>query len=180
MTGPRLLALAVALAALAVPSSAPAADLTIKVRDRHISELGGLRTSGLHGTLREAIAAWGRPSSRKRQGDTGCSVGWSSVGVRATFANFGGGSGCSERGARLQRAKLRSKRWTTERGLHVGDPTARLKQLHSEAKFVVGYFMLYTAPDRFGASGLDLPIVLAQMKGGAVRQYLVEVLAAGD
>jgi hypothetical protein len=45
---------------------------------------------------------------------------------------------------------------------------------------VVGYFMLYTAPDRFGASGLDLPIVLAQMKGGAVRQYLVEVLAAGD
>jgi hypothetical protein len=175
-----IIAATVTVAAIALPSSASAADLTIKVRDRHISELGGFRTSGLHGTLREAIRAWGRPSSRKRQGDTGCAVNWAGVGVRATFANFGGGSGCSERLARLQRAKLRSKRWTTERGLHVGDPSAKLKQLHPEAKFAASYFLLYTAPDRFGGSGLDLPIVAAQMKGGAVRQYLVEVLAAGD
>ena len=100
--------------------------------------------------------------------------------VFTEVANFGGGSGCSERFAKLQRAKLRSKRWTTERGLHVGDPSARLKQLHPEAKFAASYFLLYTAPDRFGNTGLDLPIVAAQMKGGAVRQYLVEVLAAGD
>jgi hypothetical protein len=176
----RMLLAAAAAAALAAPSSASAADLVIKVRDRHISELGGFRTSGLHGTLREAIRAWGQPSSRKRLGDTGCAINWSSVGVRATFANFGGGSGCSERFAKLQRAKLRSKRWTTERGLHVGDPSPRLKQLHPEAKFAASYFLLYTAPDRFGNTGLDLPIVAAQMKGGAVRQYLVEVLAAGD
>jgi hypothetical protein len=180
MTGPRLLAALAALTALAPSSAASAADLTIKVRERHISELGGFRTSGLHGTLGEAIRAWGRPSSSKREGNTGCQVGWSTVGVRATFANFGGGSGCSERGARLQRAKLRSKRWTTERGLHVGDPSARLKQLHPEAKFAASYFLLYTAPDRYGNAGLDLLIVMAQMKGGGVRQYLVEVLAAGD
>jgi hypothetical protein len=180
VTGPRLLAALAALTALTLPSAASAADLMIKVRERHISELGGFRTSGMHGTLGEAIRAWGRPSSRKRVGNTGCRVGWSSVGVRATFANFGGGSGCSERLARLQTAKLRSKRWTTERGLHVGDPSAKLKQLHPEAKFAASYFLLYTAPDRYGNTGLDLPVVAAQMKGGAVRQYLVEVLAAGD
>jgi hypothetical protein len=180
MTGPRPIACATVVAAMVLPSSALAADLTIKVRDRHIAELGGFRTGGRHGTLREAIRAWGRPSSRKRQGNTGCTVGWSSVGVRGTFANFGGGSGCSERGARLQRARLRSTRWTTERGVHVGDPSAKLKQLHPEAKFVVGYFLLFTAPDRYGATGLDLPILTAQMKGGAVRQFFVEVLAAGD
>ena len=180
MPGPPLLAALGALITLALPSTAWAADLTIKVRDRHISELGGFRTSGGHGTLGGAIRAWGRPSSRTREGNVGCKVGWSSVGVKATFANFGGGSGCSERLARLQTAKLRSKRWTTERGLHVGDPSAKLKQLHPEAKFAAGYFLLYTAPDRYGTTGLDLPVVAAQMKGGAVRQYLVEVLAAGD
>ncbi|HEX6620037.1 MAG TPA: hypothetical protein VF024_10290 [Solirubrobacteraceae bacterium] len=45
MHGPRLLLLA-ALVALAVPSSASAADLVIKVRNTHVSELGGFRANG--------------------------------------------------------------------------------------------------------------------------------------
>ena len=180
MRRPTTIAAAAAIAAIAGPSSASAADLTIKVRDRHISELGGFRTSGLHGTLREAIRAWGRPSSRKRQGDTGCAVNWAGAGVRAIFANFGGGSGCSERLARLQRATLRSKRWSTERGLHVGDPTTKLKQLYGGATFTASYFWLYTAPDVFGGTDDDIPIVTAQTKGGAVNLMQVFVMAAGD
>jgi hypothetical protein len=179
MNGPRLLLLAV-LATLALPSTASAADLVIKVRSEHVSSLGGFQTGGNHGTLRGAIRAWGRPSTRKALGDTGCQVNWSSVGVKAVFANFGGGSGCSERLARMQRATLRSKRWSTERGLHVGDPTARLKQLYAGATFTVGYFWLYKAPDVFGATGGDVPIITAQMKGGAVNLMQVFVMAAGD
>ena len=63
--------------------------------------------------------------------------------------------------------RLRSKRWTTERGLHVGDPTAKLKQLYPGAEFTVGAFWLYKAYDAFVQG--DAPIVTAQMKGGAVN-----------
>ena len=74
-------------------------------------------------------------------------------------------SGCAD-SARIQWALLRSKRWTTERGLHVGDPTAKLKQLYPGAKFTVGAFWLYTHYDAFVQG--NAPIVTAQMKGGAV------------
>jgi hypothetical protein len=178
MNGPRLLLLVAAVAALALPSTASAAGLVIKVRSKHISSLGGFQTSGNHGTLRGAIRAWGRPSTRKAVVGTGCRVNWSSVGVHAVFANVGGGSGCSERGARIQRASLHSKRWTTERGLHVGDATAKLKQLYPGATFTVSYFWLYQAYDNF--VGGDAPFVSAQMKGGAVHLMLVTVMAAGD
>jgi predicted signal transduction protein with EAL and GGDEF domain len=87
-------------------------------------------------------------------------VNWSTVGVKAVFR-----SGCGD-SARIQWARLRSKRWTTERGLHVGDPTAKLKQLYPGAEFTVGAFWLYKAYDAFVQG--DAPIVTAQMKGGAV------------
>ena len=70
---------------------------------------------------------------------------WSTVGVKAVFR-----SGCGD-SARIQWARLRSKRWTTERGLHVGDPTAKLKQLYPGAKFTVGAFWLYTGLRRLRA-----------------------------
>jgi hypothetical protein len=44
----------------------------------------------------------------------------------------------------------------------------------------VSFFLLHAAPDRSGQTGPDLPIVRAQMMGGAVRQHLIDVLAAGD
>ena len=159
MNGPRLLLLA-ALLALALPSSAFAADLVIKVRNKHVSALGAFRANGSHGTLRNAIKAWGKPSTRKSGGGGFCDVNWSTVGVRAVFR-----SGCGD-SSRIQWAILRSKRWTTERGLHVGDPTAKVKQLYPGAEFTVGAFWLYQAYDAFVQG--DAPIVTAQMKGGAV------------
>jgi hypothetical protein len=168
MNGPRVLLLA-ALVALALPSGASAADLVVKVRNKHVSELGGFRANGSHGTLRNAVKAWGRPSTRKSAGGGFCHVNWSSVAVRAVFV-----SGCGDR-SRIQRATLRSKRWTTERGLHVGDPTAELKQLYPGAEFTVSYFWLYKAYDAFVQG--DAPIVTAQMKGGAVNLFQVQVNA---
>ena len=159
MNGPRLLLLA-ALVALAIPSSASAADLVIKVRNKHVSALGGFSANGSHGTLRNAIKAWGKPSTRKSGGGGFCDVNWSTVGVKAVFV-----SGCGD-SSRIQRATLHSKRWTTERGLHVGDPTAKVKQLYPGAEFTVGAFWLYKAYDAFVQG--DAPIVTAQMKGGAV------------
>ena len=70
-------------------------------------------------------------------------------------------------------ASLRSKRWTTERGLHVGDPTAKLKQLYPDAKFTVSDFWLDQAFDAFVQG--DAPIVAAQMKGGAVNLIRADV-----
>jgi hypothetical protein len=168
MNGPRLLFL-VAIAALALPSTASAADLVIKVRSKHVSSLGGFQTNGRHGTLRNAVRAWGRPSTRKSAGGGFCRVNWSSVGVKAVFV-----SGCGD-SSRIQRATLHSKRWTTERGLHVGDPTAKLKQLYPGATFTVSYFWLYKAYDSFVQG--DAPIVEAQMKGGAVNLIQVQVNA---
>jgi hypothetical protein len=166
MIGPRLLLLA-SLAALALPSSASAADLVIKVRNKQVSSLGAFRTNGSHGTLRNAVRAWGRPSTRKSAGGGFCRVNWSSVGVKAVFV-----SGCGDR-SRIQRATLHSRRWTTERGLHVGDPTAKVKQLYPGAEFTVSYFWLYKAYDSFVQG--DAPIVEAQMKGGAVNLIQVQV-----
>src|SRR3954453_12979799 len=118
MNGPRLLVLAI-VAALTPPSGASAADLVLKVRNKHVSELGGFRASGGHGTLRNAIRAWGRPSTRKSGGGGFFDGDWLTVGGTAVFR-----SACGDR-ARIQSVRLRSKRWTTERGLHVGDPTAK-------------------------------------------------------
>jgi hypothetical protein len=70
---------------------------------------------------------------------------------------------------------LRSEHWTTERGLHVGDPTTKLKQLYPGAEFTVGAFWLYKAYDAFVQG--DAPIVTAQMKGGAVNVIRVQVNA---
>ena len=159
MNGPRLIVAAI-VAALALPSGASAADLAIKVRNKHVSELGGFRANGSHGTLRNAIKAWGKPSTRKSEGGGFCDVNSSTVGLKAVFRS---GSGDS---ARIQWARLRSNRWTTERGLHVGDPTAKLKQLYPGAEFTVGAFWLYKAYNAFVQG--DAPIVTAQMKGGAV------------
>ena len=170
MTGPRLLLLAALVAlALALPSSASAADLVVKVRSKHVSALGGFGTNGSHGTLRNAVRAWGRPSTRKSAGGGFCHVNWSSVGVKAVFV-----SGCGD-SSRIQRATLHGTRWTTERGLRVGDPTARLKQLYPGAEFTVSNFWLYTAYDSFVQG--QAPIVAAQMKGGAVNLIQVQVNA---
>jgi hypothetical protein len=168
MNGPRLLLLA-GLVTLALPSGASAADLVIKVRNKHVSSLGAFRTNGSHGTLRNAVKAWGRPSTRKSAGGGFCRVNWSSLGVKAVFL-----SGCGD-GARIQWAWLRSKHWTTERGLHVGDPTAKLKQLYPGVEFTVGAFWLYKAYDAFVQG--DAPIVTAQMKGGAVDFIRAQVNA---
>jgi opacity protein-like surface antigen len=168
MNGPRLLLLA-ALLALALPSSAFAADLVIKVRNKHVSALGAFRANGSHGTLRNAVRAWGRPSTRKSAGGGFCHANWSTVGVRAVFL-----SGCGD-SSRIQWAILRSKRWTTERGLHVGDPTAKVKQLYPGAEFTVGAFWLYKAYDAFVQG--DAPIVTAQSKGGAVSFIRAQVNA---
>ena len=168
MNGPRLIVAAI-VAALALPSGASAADLAIKVRNKQVSELGGFRANGSHGTLRNAIKAWGKPSTRKSGGGGFCDVNWSTVGVKAVFR-----SGCGD-SARIQWARLRSKRWTTERGLHVGDPTAKLKQLYPGAEFTVGAFWLYKAYDAFVQG--NAPIVTAQSKGGAVSFIRAQVNA---
>jgi hypothetical protein len=169
MGRPRLLTLAVAATLLALPSSASAADLVVKVANKHVTALRGLNTSSGHGSLRAAIRAWGHPSSRST-GSGSCHVNWATVGVKAVFS----GRRCSETGSRIQRATLHSKHWTTQRGLHVGDPTAKVKQLYPGATFTVGYFWLYKRHDAF--VGADAPFVTAQMKGGAV--HLIQVFVA--
>ena len=115
------------------------------------------------------MKAWGRPSTRKSAGGGFCHANWSTVGVRAVF----------RRAAATVRAssgpRCAPSSWTTERGLHVGDPTAKLKQLYPGAEFTVGAFWLYKAYDAFVQG--DAPIVTAQMKGGAVNVIRVQVNA---
>src|SRR5262249_29723453 len=101
MARPRLLALGAAPVALALPPGAWAAALVVKVATERVTALGALNTSSGHGSLRAAIRAWGRPSSRST-GSGSCHVNWATVGVKAVFS----GRRCSESGSRIQRATL--------------------------------------------------------------------------
>lgn len=113
---------------LVAPSSAGDARYVIRT-DRHhmIWRLGPWNIKGDHGPGR-AVSAFGRPSSIKRYGPW-CDYGWKRQGITATFHVKRG------RCASVENVKVTGSRWQTGRGLHVGDPTSRLRALYPRAEF---------------------------------------------
>jgi hypothetical protein len=179
----RCVQIGLVLAALLAPA-ASAEPFEIKVRGAKmrpgkVLAIGAWRTEA-DPTLGAAIAAFGPPSSqRKIGGRVGCGVRWKGVGVRAVFADFGGGVACNPQDGRVQEARAYGSSWRTARGLEIGDRARRLRRLYPRAERHRAGFWLVTAFSAIGTGG-RYPVLRSLMEGGRVSAFHVEVGAAGD
>ena len=177
-------------AAAGAASSDATTAKTIRWAAGQVTHIGSLRTSSSRTrppTLGRAIAAFGRPTSTRRTSQITCVVSWSKLGLRATFANLGGippggQTICSPAVGLLATATIRGRAFQTPRGLRVGDATARLKALHSGARFRQGSWWLATAPAVFGdvEPGERFPIVRAFTQASRVTIIALHIGAAGE
>jgi hypothetical protein len=188
-TAAALLAGCLATAGAGVPARASTGSETRTIRwaNGHVTQIGSLRTSGrVQPTIARAIAAFGRPSSTRRTSRITCVLDWSRLGLRASFANLGaippGQTICTPSVGLLGSASVRGRGFQTQRGLRVGDSTARLRRLHSGARFRQGTWWLATAPAVFGdvEPGERVPIVRALTQDGRVTRFVLSIGAAGE
>jgi len=153
--------LIVLVAALAATASA-APDFVIR-RD---TDIGGF-TLTRDGTLKGAIDAFGSPSNRQGGYDT-CTVTWINYGIQSEFAGSFGVP-CDSRG-RHSETTISQRQWRTDKGLRIGDPLKRLRQLYPKAKRYIGKnWALLSRP--FG--GTRVPTLLATIKTGRITAFIV-------
>jgi hypothetical protein len=172
----RALVVVAALGALALlPAAAPARSLTIRVDSRgFVSRLGPLHPLR-HPFLRDARAAFGTPTTvRASRGE--CRARWGRLKLKALFTSFGGISDFCRDG-RFQTAVVRSRVWRTWKGLRVGMRSSRIPELHPNAKFERGKWVL-ASQSVFGND--PAPTVSAHVRGGRVRALSLFIGAAGD
>ena len=115
-------------AALVAAASAAAALPRVVQGD---AKVGGLQI-GRSGPA-AARAAVGQPSSARPDSRVSCVLRWPGVGVRLRFLSFEGHA-CS-RGVLVTATVARRSGWRTGRGLRVGDPVTRVRQLYPSARF---------------------------------------------
>jgi hypothetical protein len=130
------------LAALLTASVlAAAGSTTIEVPDSgRIVRVGDFRPKqrlgettfpgGVAPIRRNAIKAYGKPDGKNPQG---CPNKWKKLGVRMVTADFGGGPPCAAT-TPIQQLVITGSRWTTERGLKIGDSLDRVRELYPELK----------------------------------------------
>ena len=92
-------------------------------------------------------------------------------------ANLGGGGAC-DRG-RAQTVRAFGDRWRTAKGLRVGQPLARLRSLYPGATRHRETWWLVTGLSQIGAPH-RYPVLAATVRGGTVRSFSTQILAAGD
>jgi len=172
----RALVVAATLGALALlPGAASARSLTIRVDSRgFVSQLGPLHPLR-HPFLRNARAAFGTPTTvRASRGE--CHARWGRLKLKALFTSFGGISDFCRDG-RFQTAVVRSSVWRTWKGVRVGMRSSRIPELHPDAKFERGKWVLATQ-SVFGNE--PAPTVSALVRGGRIRALSLFIGAAGD
>ena len=178
-----LLALSLLLAAALAPAAA-AEPFVIeargaKARPGKVLAIGDWRPED-DPTLGAAIAAFGPPTKKKRSGGgSGCGVRWSSIGLRAIFANFGGAVACRPDGGLVQEVRAYGNSWRTARGLEHGARARRVRELYPRAERHRAGFWLVTAFNPIGEQG-RYPVLRTVMGGGRVIAFHIEVGAAGD
>ncbi|MEA2272242.1 MAG: hypothetical protein QOI98_950 [Solirubrobacteraceae bacterium] len=170
----RALAIAVAGGCLAGASPAAARTYRITVDHGFPVRLGPLKVQQ-HPFVRDAESAFGRASST-RPVRGACKVRWSRLKLNATFTSFGAITDFC-RDARFQTAVLRSSVWQTWKGLRVGMASSRVLELHRNAKFDRGKWVLATQ-SVFGPE--PAPTVSALVRRGRVYALSLFVGAAGD
>jgi hypothetical protein len=166
-----LIALAVAVV---VAAPARARTYRISIESARVVALGPVSTKAT-ATSDDVRRAFGMPTSIKTFQNS-CRIGWSSVGLSAVFASFGAERDTCGKGA-LQTAVVRSRVWRTWAGLSPGMRSSRVKQLHHDATFRRGKWVLASA-DLYGID--DVPTVSAMVSGGRVRALSLYIGGAGE
>lgn len=139
-----------------------------------VVRLGPLRVK-THPLLTDAARAFGSPTSTTPVSGA-CKVAWSALKLRATFTSFGGTSDYCGEGF-FQSAVVRSSVWRTWAGLRVGMRSSRVPELHHNATFERGKWVLATQ-DVYGPE--PSPTVSALVRNGRVVALSLWVGAAGD
>jgi hypothetical protein len=160
-------------AALAVMPAAAGAGLVIRGDER----LADYRVKA-DGTLGGARAEFGRPSRLQRTSSITCVAGWSSIGLRIGFYNLGGLNPCGRATGHFSNALMAGPRWHTSRGLWVGDTVQKLRRIYPTARNRAGGWWIVTRSSPAG--GGAYPGLLAQIRDGRVRAFVVRYPAGGD
>ena len=168
------------------PGTAPLADpaLVIEANSAGVQNLGGLRPIR-NPTVGAAVRAFGRPSSRQpRYGGSGCDLSWREIGLKITFAYFGGGgkrAACQANRGVAKSALIRgaaADRWQTSRGIRVGDSLERLESRYPDAVEREGAYWLATGSSPLGDS--SYPVLAATIRGETVDGFEVQMSPAYD
>ena len=167
--------LLIVMALSAVPAEA-AVDKTygITTQGGFVVRMGPLKVKS-HPYLRDAIAAFGQPTS-VTPGRGVCTARWSAPRLTALFTSFGAINDVCRQGL-LQTAVVRSPVWRTWAGLRVGMRSTRVLELHHHAEFSGGKWVLATQ-DVIGSG--PSPTVSALVREGRVTALSLWVGSAGD
>jgi hypothetical protein len=194
--GKRLAFIAAAALALTAVGSAAVAPLVISVSPPSI-RLGGYRVDR-QPTYAGAIAALGRSSSCKRVGGDAshARASWSALGLVIELQTYGGlpagKTGCTApRQMKIHTVRVTSRRWTTSRGLHVGDTVSQLKTRYSAAKpakplagwYARGYWLATRRVGGYeGVGGFRpfAPVLVAETHDGRVTAFVLVIGGEGD
>jgi len=168
--------LLMATAANAASSTTPLADsvLVIQANNAGVQNLGGFHPIR-NPTVSAAVKAFGRPSSRRpRYGGSGCDVSWKKIGLKITFAYYGGGGTACRRGIAktgvIQGAT--ADRWQTSRGIRIGDSLEQLERRYPNAVEWEGDYWLAIGYSPVGDGG-SYPVLSATVNGETVDGFEV-------
>lgn len=162
--------------------TSPATSYRVDTKNGAVTRIGKLKRPW---TLKAAIRAWGRPSSKRSLGKgIGCRVKWSRRGITATFSNFGAlgrRTACTPRLGLLQTATITDSRYGTAAGLRPGSPVSDIQIAHPTAEANGSVWRIATVPCRIGScDDPDTPTVEALTASGKVRALRIWIGAAGD
>jgi len=142
----------------ALTSDDPIERSYLIVRDESI---GGFPRDG---TTQAAIELLGVPTARLPSPNR-CTLEWPARGIKMDVSFPGAANPCGPTGNHIS-TTVTDKRWTTDNGLKVGDPAARIQELYPEAGSPDsdGIVQLFTRE----AFGLPLPSLTARVAKGRV------------
>jgi hypothetical protein len=183
-----LVAGTVALAALGAGGRAasPAAAQVPENRllafdDGQVARVGSLRAGG-DLRLRNAVRAYGRPSEKRPRGGTqSCTRRWKRAGISVLGTTFDSPPRrrCDTRRLHIQRIVVNGAGWTTDAGLAVGEPLARLRELYPDAERSGKRGYALEIFD-FGFGTEPTPTLVATVSRDVVVRFEIWVGAAGD
>ena len=179
----RLLLMTVAMTVVSGLASGPAIaqvppDRLIRFDDGRVRQVGKLRI-GREPRLRGAVRAYGPPARKRASNRNGaCDMRWRRAGITVIGATFDvpPRRPCDTRRLKLQAIKLSGAGWTTDRGLAIGQPEGRLRELYPAAERVEDVVVLETFEFAFGPT----PTLAAAVSRGVVIRFELYVGGAGD
>ena len=180
---------AVALAGVSAPPAA-ARSYEIVPGESGVKRIGPYKTKSTRSyrpTIRGAVRAFGRPSSRRRRRG-GCVVKWRRLRLRIEFYNFGGVEPgktiCTD--AFAQSFSAKGRRFRTWKGLRVGMSRDRMLELHPSAELFKGdryqprAWWLRQQVSPYGDGTTSYAIVAARVRRGSVSRLDGWIGGAGE